>query len=724
MGNISLFYSFPKKGEPHVCDEVISVMDFLNFVKYGKWKDIIEPIREEKDKKVRSKMKTKLPSVTISGMFGERKESDLLEHSGFICIDIDDYKDKTPLLEDVYTFALMKSSSAGGLACLVKVNPEKHKESFKWLQNYYFKNYGIVVDPAPQNVASLRFVSYDPEIFINEKSKKALTLSLREKKKNHLPIVLPQDKVGEYVSEAVRLGKDLAPDYVSYRDLGFAIADGFGEFGREYFYALCSVSDKFDSRHANKQYNECLKGRKSGITVGTFYWMLKDAGIDIRTENKRYVQVATMGKEAKRSSEAVVKQLVELDGLNEKDAQQLVKEVYERNDIDIKKSIETPGELIEGIMQWMKLNHPIKRNEITGLIHDGKKDLTKERFNYIYLRARMFFNSKDITKDILDSIIKSEFTPNYNPITEYIENNKYRNSEGNIDKLIKSIRSDSLMKKTLIRKWLIGIIAAYNYDPVRSVLALIGGQNTGKTEWFRRLLPLDLQHYYGESKLDNGKDDELLMCQKLILIDDEMGGKSKQDEKRFKELTSKRIFSLRAPYAEHNEDFKRLALLGATSNENAILNDPTGNTRIFPIVVNSIDHELYNSIDKDELFMEIYRNYENGEDWKLTKDEMLTLNQLSSDFEQTPIERELIQKTFKHPEQFSANDSIKFLTSVEIKEKIEYNSNQKILNVRKFQSELSSFFGNSIVQKIDGRCVRGYQVVSKKNNDDNDELPF
>jgi predicted P-loop ATPase len=121
--------------------------------------------------------------------------------------------------------------------------------------------------------------------------------------------------------------------------------------------------------------------------------------------------------------------------------------------------------------------------------------------------------------------------------------------------------SQTTYKKTWITKWLLSLIACFEGYPVRSVLCLTGGQNTGKTEFFRRLLPAALQPYYAESNMDKGKDDELLMCENLIVMDDEMGGKSKQDEKRFKELTSKNFFSLRAPYAKANEHFKRLALI-------------------------------------------------------------------------------------------------------------------------------------------------------------------
>lgn len=727
MSNITLFNGFPPKGQPHFASEHISISDFLNFVKYGKWKHLIEPIRTEPDKKKRDLLKRNIPSLTISGVFEERKEENLLEHSGFICIDIDHFTDKTQLLTDQYTYALMKSASGGGLAVIVKIDKEKHKESFKWIQNYYYKFFGIVVDSAPSNVASLRFVSYDPEIFINEKSKKAKTLLLIPKKTKSLPIVLPQNKVADLVRQCVELGKDLAPDYEKYRNLGFALADGFGEDGRVYFHSLCSVNEKYDSRHADKQYNECLKNRKNGITVGSFYFTLKDAGIVIENENQKYVQLATIGKKSKRSKEGVISQLVQIEGIDEIQAGKLVDEVYRRDDVSLTTALGDPEKLIESLVEWMNQNHPIKKNSITKMIEEAGSDVSRERMNTIYLRARMFFNTKDVSKDLIESIIFSENTPEFNPIAEYIEKNIHRKSTGNIDQLCKTIRSNTDMKNVFIKKWLLSIIASYDGYPVRSVLSLVGGQNSGKTEWFRRLLPNNLKKYYAESKLDNGKDDDILMCQKLIVMDDEMGGKSKQDEKRFKELTSKSVFSLRAPYARYNEDFKRLALLCGTSNDPQLINDPTGNTRILPIEVLSIDHELFNSIDKDELFMEIYRAYEANEEWQLSKEELGQLNDVGKDFEQTPFERELILKFFRKNDD---NGYSEWLTATEIKDAIEVNSRQKILSMKKFGSELRNCLGSPKNKKINGVVLSRYEVIrhyvtnNSQNTDNQQETPF
>jgi len=266
-------------------------------------------------------------------------------------------------------------------------------------------------------------------------------------------------------------------------------------------------------------------------------------------------------------------------------------------------------------------------------------------------------------------------------MSEYIDRNRYRNGRGHIDSLVRTINTDSPHVDVFIRKWCLGWIAAINGNPVRSVLTLVGGQNTGKTEWFRRLPPSSLKKYYAESKLDAGKDDDILMCQKLWVMDDEMGGKSKQDEKRFKELTSKSTFSLRAPYGRHNEDYKRLAILCGTSNAEDVINDPTGNTRILPIRVISIDHEAFNAIDKDELFMECVRAFESGEEWQLNKSELADLDAMGTDFETTPFERELILGHFSPPK---AGSYSTFMTSTAIKDVIETRTRQKILGAKAF----------------------------------------
>ena len=64
--------------------QIITIAEFLNKVKYETYKVQSDEIASITDKKARQKRKAEiLPYVTISGVFSERNESGLLEHSGF-----------------------------------------------------------------------------------------------------------------------------------------------------------------------------------------------------------------------------------------------------------------------------------------------------------------------------------------------------------------------------------------------------------------------------------------------------------------------------------------------------------------------------------------------------------------------------------------------------------------------------------------------------------------
>ncbi len=699
-----------KGGRMGSASSEMSIDDFLNGIKYGTWKDAINNLRQEQNEDKRKRIKRGLPSVTVSGTFIERKADLLVQHSGYLCVDIDHFNDKTALLNDPYTYSLFRSASGNGIAVIVKINKEKHRESFNWIANYYFNNYGISVDRAPSSPASLRFVSYDNELIVNSKSYKAKTKMVKKyRKPRTLSAVYDGGDVANMVRECVNSGQNIAPNYDEYLKLGFAIAQGFGEDGRGWFHDLCSVSEKYNSGQCDKQYSICLKGKGSGVNVGTFYWMLKQAGVTMPKGNDKAVMVAAMAKKKGRTVEGTTQHLVEIEGVDGKRAELIAKEVFNREDVDLSEIAKDPDKLIESLFGWLKMNHDIQVNCITRKLEEKGSEVTTGRLNSIYLRARMAFRSEKVNFDIIQRIAYSDMIAEFNPITHFIDKNRHRNTTGNIEKMVKSIKTDTQCADTFIIKWLVSIIAAYDGNVIRLVLALVGGQMTGKTEWFRRLLPSALYPYYAESNLDSGKDDELLMTQKLVIMDDEMGGKSKQDAKRFKELTSKQMFSLRPPYGRHNEDFKRLCILCGTSNDPNVINDQTGNTRILPVNVISIDHDLYNSIDKSELFMECVRAYEGGFEWNLTKSEIVDLAKTGKEFESIAFERELIESIFA-PVDERVGD-IEYLTSVEIKNVLETQTNQKIMNLARFRFELGSIFGKSFPKKIDGILRRVYQVI-------------
>lgn len=90
-----------------------------------------------------------------------------------------------------------------------------------------------------------------------------------------------QAEIQEVARQLVDRGIDITAGYNNWLNLGFALADGLGEDGREIYHQLSQLNDEYDTAECDRQYTHCLHGRGQGITVNTFFQMAKEAGIDI-----------------------------------------------------------------------------------------------------------------------------------------------------------------------------------------------------------------------------------------------------------------------------------------------------------------------------------------------------------------------------------------------------------------------------------------------------------
>ncbi|SDL90184.1 DUF3987 domain-containing protein [Segatella bryantii] len=88
-------------------------------------------------------------------------------------------------------------------------------------------------------------------------------------------------EIQDVARQLVDRGIDITAGYDNWLKLGFALADGLGEDGREIYHHLSQLNDEYDTAECDKQYTHCLHGRGQGITVNTFFQMAKEAGIDL-----------------------------------------------------------------------------------------------------------------------------------------------------------------------------------------------------------------------------------------------------------------------------------------------------------------------------------------------------------------------------------------------------------------------------------------------------------
>lgn len=696
----------------------ISLDDFLQKVKDGYWQDEILKLRTLKTKEEISQTKKSLPYVTISGKFKERNENGLEKHSGFICIDIDNLDDKlndakAELCCDNYFYAVFTSCSGRGLCALAKINPKAHLESFNFLSEYLYNKYSINVDESGKDVSRARFVTYDPDIYINENSQ-LTSVKPETKKTKSTPVnyVFQEDDFNNIVKQITDTKLDLTEDYKDWVNIGLALANKFGDAGRTYFHAISQYNEKYNYEKADKKFDHLLRTQSDKVHIGTIYYLAKQKGLNLyspKTEN--IIRVSKTYKKLSGSiddkKESVKNNLAEVDGLTEDDlkkADPLISQVLNE---PISGNEEN---LILDIKAFIRYNYNLRRNIISRNIELDGKPIDDIVLNSIFINCRTIISKA--TKDLVTSIIFSDFITQYNPFAELLNHyiaNPPTASSGHIDRLIQSIKTDTPNADLFIRKWLVALIASLKGYHSPLMLVFCGGQNTGKTHWFRHLLPQSLLYYYAESKLDAGKDDEILMTKKLIIMDDEMGGKSKQEQKKLKEMTSKQTFAIREPYGRVSVDLNRLAMLCGTTNDEEILNDPTGNRRILPVRVLDIDRELYNSVNKDLVFFEAFMDYERGYSFNLSNEEIKILNDSTEEFKQSNAEEDLVLKYYAHPKDHEFV-SPKECTNTDILSHIQIRSQIKISST-KLGVVLKKLGFEKLKKRISGTTQGIYTII-------------
>ncbi len=152
------------------------MLQILEAIEDGRWKDRIEALRAEDDEGKRKDIKFNLPCVTFSGTFHKRQAEEVKAYSNIVVLDVDSIRGKKlkklkkNLRNDGHVAAYFESPSQG-LKILFHVSSdvEYHKEyAFPLLERYMDQYYDVDVDPSGKDVSRLCFVSYDPNLYYND----------------------------------------------------------------------------------------------------------------------------------------------------------------------------------------------------------------------------------------------------------------------------------------------------------------------------------------------------------------------------------------------------------------------------------------------------------------------------------------------------------------------------------------------------------------------------
>lgn len=635
-------------------------------IKSGKWQDYYFTVSTEPDKEKRSELKMKVPCFTGSGLFGEdRTDKSIVDHSGYIFLDIDNVENidevKATLSNDKYTYAIFTSISGRGLCWVMKIDPKKHAEAYDGIFEYAYNTYLVRLDTSGRNPSRLRFVSFDPNLYHNPDSEKFKQYVIKPKIKNKETSYL---HVGSQFEKLVyKVTSDICGSYTGWFEVGCAIASKYGDSGLKYFEHISqyrqSSKAHFHDHEVKSQYQHCCRS-SYGYRINTFYHYMKLGGYDIvDPELELIAKTAYFAKDRGDSNvnsiHTIVKTVIpETTKMLDSEQAEIIQAVLDDPTYKPPGSIK-PGsiDLFGDIITYLRINYNFIRNDVTKFIENEGTVLEDHDMNSIYIDLRRKFDAKVKFDDIM-KIINSNETKVINPLVDYCKSLSW-DGHDHIYKLTKALKTDTggndiEWRCRMVKRWFIGMVENIHGGNCPLMLVLTGRQLTGKTSFFDQLLPKPLKPYYGESQLNTGgTDDKLLMTQKLLIYDDEFSGKSKADSRIMKLLLSSKVFSMRAPYGRKNMDYKRLAVLCGTSNEEEVLNDPTGNRRLIVFkITEMLDWELLNNVSREQVFAQAVDCFMKGETSKITPEdkELMDKYTFGTHYE-VNIESELLEKYFK-----------------------------------------------------------------------------
>lgn len=245
----------------------------------------------------------------------------------------------------------------------------------------------------------------------------------------------------------------------------------------------------------------------------------------------------------------------------------------------------------------------------------------------------------------------------HNPVVEWVTSKPW-DGKSRLKDLYDTITTkdhSTDLKEALIKRWLISAVAAaFLPDGIaaKGVLVLQGGQNLGKTTWFKSLVPEHLGVVKDGMMLrPDDKDSVKQVCSFWLVELGELDATfRKSDIAALKSFITNKRDVLRRAYARKESNFARRTVFFGSVNPQQFLHDSTGNVRYWTVECEAINYN--HGIDMQQVWAEVYESFyvpwtKTGgfAPWYLNYAEVDALNHHNEDFTVSdPVEDRLSTK--------------------------------------------------------------------------------
>lgn len=616
-------------------------------------------LRSIKDTETAKKEKMKLPCVTLSGVFSERQDNAIVEHSNLLQIDIDKPNNlielHNKLQQDKHIFVSFISPSSTGLKCIVKIIGKRHLEYFLAYQSYFKKNYDVTIDKSCKNVSRLLYISHDNKPYINISAELLNIESIEPVKfgdnKTHSPL---QTQSRENSFSSIHHPKTIDECWK------FTLQNETYEEGNR---------DNFVYTFANV----CNRASMNEIEVVNFALSnangLTNAEIE-KCVNSAYKNKSEHGKYANKELSEINTQTA----MNQNNHSSMLTKNNENQS-----KVESHQPMIAQVENFLKKHFEFRKNVVLNVTEYREKNNPKSIFkpcNENSLSRFLQHSSFNYSPTKTGALIYSDFVQDYNPFIDFFnclkpyEKDKEPNYIDNLCNYIKATDKERFRTnfyKMLLRSIHCSTVSTKSNDHFnKHVFVLYNArQSSGKSTFCKWLCPDELIEYYTQDFEVGNKDAVISLAQKFIINFDELAGLSKWDIGKLKSVISQPSVNLRHPFEKRTQSDARRANFVGSTNEKTFLHDDTGSVRWLIFEIESIDFDYKKNIDVKDIWRQAYSLYKQGYTGKLTTEEIKQNEEINKTFTVINSEYEVVATYFsngtKEDKFYTASDIIKEL---------------------------------------------------------------
>ena len=650
MNQFNIFLDFYRIIAEMTEEEIVSAIGS------AKYRNIVESVRRtflEQGEKAANEEKKKLPSVTFSANYrGGRSNATLVKYLGYIVIDIDHLskEELARILQTVracsYTRIAFISPKGMGLKIIAHTQrpdgtlpdtiqeiEDFHNAAYNKVASFYSQLCQTEIDTSGQDVGRTCLLSYDPGIYFNRDATPFIVeqppLFYKTQKKKKTPGRKKQETDNNPVSEETALNY-----HSSHASLMVTL---------NYYH---NKSEKYTEGNRNNYLHHlACKYNRHGFPEQEAAAFIKSLFTDLPAEEtdsliaSAYAHTEEFNTSKLNSTQ---KRMLQIE--------QHISECYETR----------YNELLH-IMEYRRRVSETEQPDPFRILDDRME-------NSIWMEMNELGYACNVK--MIQNLIYSDFSSSYHPIRKYFKELPEWDGIDYIRILADSVRTNHQSFWTeCLERYLVGMCAAATQDDVvnHTVLLLCSEvQNIGKTTFINNLLPPELRTYLSTGLINpNSKDDLAKIAQSMLINLDEFEGMSGRDLNTFKDLVTRKVISIRLPYARRSQNFPHTASFAGTCNYQEILHDTTGTRRFLCFHADSIE---FIKINYTQLYAQIKHLLNTpGYQYWFTQEDNNRIEKNNEDFIFHSPEEELVLTHIRKPERF---EKVQYLTVSEIAELI------------------------------------------------------